>query len=159
MTTVCLHVKPTALDPGLALMAVTLLGPRWSGDRLRLERPGEFGLPRGDLVGWSDFYGGGPCRVQVACAANGSDTGYLVWGGTLGLRVVPHDLDQVDRQLGDVLESRSVLWIKDVGALPTEVREVVEVTAAAQPGADRSRSLAGGDPVPGRVGVATSADW
>jgi hypothetical protein len=108
-------------------MSVNLLGARWSGDRLRLERPGEFGLPGGDLVGWSDFYGGGPCPVQVACASDGRRSGYLVWGGTLGLRVVPCDLMEVDRQLGDVLESRSVVWIEDAQLLPQEVRSVVEV--------------------------------
>ncbi|MEX2536263.1 MAG: hypothetical protein WD273_11775 [Trueperaceae bacterium] len=129
MTTVCLHVKPTAFDPGIALMSVTLLGPRWTGDRLRLGRPSELGLAHGDLVGWSDFYGGGPCQIHVACASNGRDSGYLVWGGTLGLRVVPEHLTVVDRQLGDLLEARSVLWIKEPGVLPAEVRKVVGAPA------------------------------
>jgi hypothetical protein len=128
MTTVCLHVKPTAFDPGIGLMSVTLHGPRWTGERLRLGRPGDHGLPHSDVVGWSDFYGGGPCQVHVACASSGSESGYLVWGGTLGLRVLPADLPEVDRQLGDVLESRSVLWVRDVSALPAVVRQVVEVS-------------------------------
>ncbi|MEX2540320.1 MAG: hypothetical protein WD314_00870 [Trueperaceae bacterium] len=121
-------------------MSVTLLGPRWSGDRLHVERPRELGLPYSDLVGWSDFYGGGPCPVQVACASNGRETGYLVWGGTLGLRVVPHDLTSVDRQLGDVLEPRSVMWIKDVEALPAQVRQVVEVPVEMAPLAPGERT-------------------
>ena len=127
MTTVCLHVKPTAFDPGIGLMSVTLLGPRWTGNRLSLRRPSELGLEHGDLVGWSDFYGGGPCQVNVASASDGRHSGYLVWGGTLGLRVVPEHLAEVDRQLVDVLESRAVLWVKDVNTLPPEVRQVVEV--------------------------------
>lgn len=110
-------------------MSVTLFGPRWTGDRLSLRRPSELGLAHGDLVGWSDFYGGGPCQVNVACASDGVESGYLVWGGTLGLRVVPEHLVEVDRQLGDVLESRSVLWIKDPEDLPAEVRQVVEVAS------------------------------
>ena len=108
-------------------MSVTLFGPRWTGDRLSLRRPSELGLAHGDLVGWSDFYGGGPCQVNVACASDGHKSGYLVWGGTLGLRVVPEHLADVDRQLGDVLESRSVVWIEDVETLPTEVKQIVEV--------------------------------
>jgi hypothetical protein len=127
MTTVCLHVKPTAFDPGIGLMSVTLHSPRWTGRRLRLQRPAEQGLAHSDLVGWSDFYGGGPCEVHVARASTGSDSGYLVWGGTLGLRVLPAELGEVDRQLGDVLEQRSVLWIRDVEDLPQEVRAVVDI--------------------------------
>lgn len=133
MTTVCLHVKSTAFEPGIGLMSVTLLGPRWSGDRLRIENPGQVGLQYSDLIGWSDFYGGGPCPVQVACASSGRESGYLVWGGTLGLRVVPDHLAVVDRQLGDVLESRSLMWIKDVRSLPAAVRQVVEVPGELAP--------------------------
>ena len=140
MTTVCLHVKPTAFDPGIGLMSVTLLGPRWTGDRVSLRHPSELGLDHGDLVGWSDFYGGGPCQVNVACAMNGVESGYLVWGGTLGLRVVPEHIVDVDRQLGDVLESRSVLWIKDAGDLPDEVRQVVEVADQGVPSTEQGYS-------------------
>lgn len=145
MTTVCLHVKSTALNPGLSLMSVTLLGPRWEGDRLHLERASELGLEHSDLVGWSDFYGGGPCKVQVACAAKGRESGYLIWGGTLGLRVVPGELQEVDRQLGDVLEARAVLWVdlEDVGVLPAAVRRVVEVSGEA------AARVAGSDQVGG----------
>ncbi|HEX7002706.1 MAG TPA: hypothetical protein VF168_00775 [Trueperaceae bacterium] len=108
-------------------MSVTLLGPRWTGKRLSLLRPSELGLDHGDLVGWSDFYGGGPCHVNVACASDGRNSGYLVWGGTLGLRLVPEHVVEIDRQLGDILDSRSVLWVKDAANLPPEVRQVVEI--------------------------------
>ena len=134
-------------------MSVTLLGPRWTGDRLSLHRPSELNLEHGDLVGWSDFYGGGPCQVNVACASDGRNSGYLVWGGTLGLRVVPEHLAEIDRQLGDVLESRSVLWIKDVNNLPFEVRQVVEVTTT-------STAPEGSAPHQGGLqDLVASADW
>ena len=151
MTTVCLHVKPTAFDPGIGLMSVTLLGPRWTGKRLCLLRPSELELDHGDLVGWSDFYGGGPCQVNVACASDGRNSGYLVWGGTLGLRVVPEHVVDVDRQLGDVLESRSVVWIKDAANLPEEVRRVVEVTPPAA--SETSHHL------DGEQELVAAADW
>ena len=128
MTVVCLHVKPTASSPGTGLMTVTLHGPRWTGERLRVMNPGLLGLEHGDLVGWSDFYGGGPCPVQVAYATDGRHAGYLVWGGTLGLRAVPPHLDRVGREHADDLEARALLWIDDPGMLPAEVRVAVGAT-------------------------------
>lgn len=110
-------------------MSATLLGPRWTGMRLRLERPEDLGLEHGDLVGWSDFYGGGPCTVNVAYATNGKRNGYLVWGGNLGLRALPGHLGHADRSLGDVLQPLSILWIDDVSMLPAEVQEAVEYRA------------------------------
>lgn len=118
-------------------MTVTLLGPRWTGERLRLKRPAELGLRHTDIVGWSDFYGGGPCQVNVAAAASGGESGYLVWGGTLGLRVVPGDVEEVDKRMGESLVARSLLWIRDASLLPVTVRQVVEV-GPARPIADRA---------------------
>lgn len=143
MTTVCLYVKPTALHPGMPFLAVTLLGPRWSGERLSLDAPEELGLPRGDIIGWSDFYGGGPCEVQVARATSGQEAGYLVWGGTLGLRIVPPELREVERRQGDLFEMRTVLWVKDPLLLPAHVRAVVEGPHADAPaGAGEQPELA-----------------
>lgn len=92
---------------------------------MRLERPEELGLEHSDVVGWSDFYGGGPCTVNVAYATNGKRNGYLVWGGNLGLRAVPWHLGHADRSLGDVLQPLSILWIDDVSVLPMEVQAAV----------------------------------
>ena len=128
MVTLCLYVKPTASRPGTRLMSVTRLGPQWTGRRLRLSRPDRVGLRESDLIGWSDFYAGSACDVHVARATDGEHSGWLVWGGTLGLRSVPPDLAD-----GDVeglrqgrWDAHPVLWLDDASMLPEDVRAVVE---------------------------------
>lgn len=128
MATLCLYVKATAAQPGTNVMSVTCLGPQWTGRRLRLRYPDRLGLRESDLIGWSDFYTGSVCDVHVARATDGEHSGWLVWGGTLGLRSVPSELAE-----GDVealrqgrWDARPVLWLDDASLLPEDVRAVVE---------------------------------
>ena len=125
MATLCLYVKPTATQPGSGMMSVTCLGPQWSGRRLRLQQPQRLGLRESDLVGWSDFYAGTACDVHVALATDGERSGWLVWGGTLGLRAVPVGVEDVEALRGGEWEARPVLWLDDPGLLPDDVRAVV----------------------------------
>lgn len=125
MATLCLYVKPTATRPGTRLMSVTRLGPEWTGRRLRLREPGRVGLQEPDLVGWSDFYAGSPCDVHVAFASDGDRTGWLVWGGTLGLRSLPTGVDDPEAVRGGRWEEPAVLWVDDAELFPDDVRAVV----------------------------------
>lgn len=131
MATLCLYVKSTDSQPESGLMSVTCLGPQWTGRRLRLRDPQRLGLREADIIGWSDFYAGSACDVHVARATDGRRSGWLVWGGTLGLRAVPAELeeDEVLRRGG--WEARPVLWVEDAGLLPDDVRSVVAQEASA----------------------------
>jgi hypothetical protein len=125
MSTLCLYVKPTSKEPGTRLMSVTCLGPEWTGRRLRLQDPDRLGLREPDLIGWSDFYAGSVCDVHVAQATDGERSGWLVWGGTLGLRSVPPELDGEEALRQGEWESRPVVWVEDPFLLPEDVRAVV----------------------------------
>jgi hypothetical protein len=128
MGTLCLYVKPTATQPGTRLMSVTCLGPQWTGRSLRLQRPDRLGLRETDLIGWSDFYAGSACDVHVARATDGERSGWLVWGGTLGLRSVPPELvdGDVEAVRDGGWDARAVLWVDDAALLPEDVRAVVD---------------------------------
>jgi hypothetical protein len=133
MSMFCLYVKPSPANAGTRLMSVTRLGPQWTGGRLRLTDPQRLGLRHGDIVGWSDFYSGVPADVHVARAAEGQRSGWLVWGGTLGLRSVPADLEDLSVVRSRWWDARPVLWVDDPAQFPEEVRAVVEPEPA--PGA------------------------
>jgi len=128
MATLCLYVKPTPSQPGARLLSVTCLSPQWTGRRLHLERSDRLGLRESDLIGWSDFYAGSACDVHVARATDGERSGWLVWGGTLGLRAVPSELaeEDVDALRRGRWDARPVLWLDDAAMLPDDVRAVVE---------------------------------
>ncbi|HKI58430.1 MAG TPA: hypothetical protein VKA00_04305 [Trueperaceae bacterium] len=130
MSTLCLYVKPTATQPGTKLMSVTRLGPQWTGRRLRLREPERVGLHEADIIGWSDFYAGSACEVHVALATDGARSGWLVWGGTLGLRAVPAELDDVEAVRGGSWDARPLLWVEDPSLFPEDVRAVVAGAAA-----------------------------
>jgi len=125
MSTFCLLVKASSQNAGTRLMSVTRLGPQWTGPRLRLRDPEGVGLANPDLIGWSDFYAGSACDLHVARATDGENVGFLVWGGTLGVRAVPAG-GAGDRHRW---EGRPLLWIEDPGQFPEEVRRVVETDA------------------------------
>jgi len=128
MATLCLYVKPTASQPGTRLMSVTCLGPQWTGRRLHLSRPDRAGLRESDLIGWSDFYTGSACDVHVARATDCERSGWLVWGGTLGLRSVPAEVadGDVEALRQGRWDAHPVLWLNDASMLPEDVRAVVE---------------------------------
>lgn len=123
MSMFCLLVKPSRENAGTPLMSVTRLGPEWTGRRLRLRDPARLGLANPELIGWSDFYAGSACDLHVARATDGTRQGWLVWGGTLGLRAVPCEGDAEDRARW---EGRPLLWIEDPAVLPEDVRRVVD---------------------------------
>ncbi len=125
MSTLCLYVKPTAKQPGTRLLSVTPLGPQWTGRRLRLRDPGRIGLHEADIIGWSDFYAGSRCDVHVVRATDGERSGWLVWGGTLGLRAVPSELDDGEDVRSGDWDARPLLWVDDLTQFPADVRAVV----------------------------------
>lgn len=109
-------------------MSATLFGKRWSGERLTLTGHAELGLEGPDLIGWSDFYGGGPSKIHVAYASSGSRAGFLVWGGNLGLRVLPAGASFAPGARDD-LPALPLLWLPDPGHLPAQVRAAIRPLA------------------------------
>jgi hypothetical protein len=107
------------------LLSLTQLGPQWSGPRLRFRDPSRVGLGYPELVGWSDFYAGSACDVRVARATDGEREGWLVWGGTLGVRAIPEGWDVDEAVAQGVVEEAPLLWVDDVGVFPSEVAQVV----------------------------------
>ena len=126
MSSFCVFVKPTARRPNSTFVSLQRLGPVWKGARLRLERPDELGLRFPVLIGWSDFYGGTPAPVAVAWASDGERSGWVVWGGSQGLRAVPEsDEAAAEVMASATFEERPLMWIGDVRMLPDEVASVV----------------------------------
>lgn len=125
MSTLCLYVKPTAKQPGTRLISVTRLGPQWTGRRLRLRDPQRLGLREADVIGWSDFYAGSACDVHVVRASDGEHSGWLVWGGTLGLRAVPAEIQDEEAVRRGEWDARPLLWVEDPSLFPDDVRAVV----------------------------------
>ena len=126
MSSFCVFVKPTARRPNSTFVSLQRLGPVWKGPRLRLERPDELGLRFPVLIGWSDFYGGTPAPVAVAWANDGERSGWVVWGGSQGLRAVPEsDEAAAEAMATATFEERPLMWIGDVRMLPIEVAAVV----------------------------------
>jgi len=126
MSSFCVFVKPTARRPNSTFVSLQRLGPVWKGARLRLERPDELGLRFPVLIGWSDFYGGTPAPVAVAWASDGERSGWVVWGGSQGLRAVPEsDEAATEAMASATFEERPLVWIGDVRMLPAEVAAVV----------------------------------
>ena len=126
MSSFCVFVKPTARRPNSTFVSLQRLGPVWKGARLRLERPDELGLRFPVLIGWSDFYGGTQAPVAVAWASDGERSGWVVWGGSQGLRAVPES-DEAEAEVlaSSTFEERPLVWIGDVRMLPAEVAAVV----------------------------------
>jgi len=123
-----LYVKHTSNCPGLELQRFELLSPTWTGERIRL--PFADGRKR-TVVGWTDLFGGRPCRVHVARARHESgQEGILVWGGNSGLRVLDRSVkptpgldDHLPRGWGV-----PIIWVEDADDLPAGVRQIVERT-------------------------------
>lgn len=125
MSSFCVFVKPTARRPNSTFVSLQRLGPVWKGARLRLERPDELGLRFPVLIGWSDFYGGTPAPVAVAWASDGERSGWVVWGGSQGLRAVPEgDEAAAEAMASATFEERPLMWIGDVRMLPAEVASI-----------------------------------
>jgi hypothetical protein len=146
MSSFCVFVKPTARRPNSTFVSLQRSGPVWKGARLRLERADEIGLRFPVLIGWSDFYGGTPAPVSVAWASDGERSGWVVWGGSQGLRAVPEGDEAAAAVLASAtFEERPLMWIGDVRMLPAEVAAVV----ARDEGRGSPRSVADGRPAVG----------
>lgn len=126
MSSFCVFVKPTARRPNSTFVSLQRSGPVWKGARLRLERADEIGLRFPVLIGWSDFYGGTQAPVAVAWASDGERSGWVIWGGSQGLRAVPEGDEAVaDALASATFEERPLVWISDARMLPAEVAAVV----------------------------------
>lgn len=132
-----LFVKPTSNCSGMAEGFIRL-GQIWSGERLRLPFGEGDKIGTYDVVGWTDLHSGSPGPVHVAKMQRGWSTGFLVWGGNAGVRVLDDDAEPtsgVDDHLPPG-HGRPMLWVDDVLELPREVRDVVERPICARCGAD-----------------------
>lgn len=126
MSSFCVFVKPTTRRPNSTFVSLQRSGPVWKGARLQLERSDELGLRFPVLIGWSDFYGGTAAPVAVAWASDGERSGWVVWGGSQGLRAVPEgDEAAADAIAAATFEERPLVWITDPRMLPAEVAAVV----------------------------------
>ena len=126
MSSFCVFVKPTPRRPNSTFVSLQRLGPVWKGARLRLERPDELGLRFPVLIGWSDFYGGTPAQVAVAWASDGERSGWVVWGGSQGLRAVPESEESAaEVTAAAAFDERPLVWLDDPRMLPPEVAAVV----------------------------------
>ncbi len=126
MSMFCLYVKASKFNRGTPLMTIMRMGPEWSGRRLRLIDAEHLELGEPELVGWSDFYGGSACNVHVARASDGQRVGWLVWGGNLGLRSLPLDVEDVTELRERVWDARPLLWLGDKRYLPGHVIAALE---------------------------------
>lgn len=125
-------------------MSVTRLGPQWTGRRLRLRDPQRLGLREADVIGWSDFYAGSACDVHVVRATDGEHSGWLVWGGTLGLRAVPAEVNDVEAVRGGEWDARPLLWVEDPTVFPEDVRAVVAGEAPSEAAAEVATEVPAG---------------
>lgn len=121
------YVKPTSNCDGFELTTLDRIGPEWTGDEIILPFGQEGELHT--VVGWTDLFGGSPCKVRVfkAFAPDGEE-GYAVLGGNSGVRVlddeaeaIPGVDDHLPRGWGQPL-----IWVADPQDLPEEVRLTVE---------------------------------
>lgn len=154
MSSFCVFVKPTERRPRSTFVSLQRLGPAWQGPVLRLRDAEALGLRFPFVIGWSDFYGGTAAPVTVARATDGKRTGWLVWGGSQGLRALD---DAADVGVGAVVggeprgagtcpaafDERPILWLSDVALLPEDVAAVVAPVkgpARSGPGGDASNA-------------------
>jgi hypothetical protein len=131
MSSFCIFVKPTNRRLETTFVSLLRLGPVWQGPSLTLSRHEAIGLRYETLIGWSDFYGGSPAPVSVARATDGERTGWIVWGGSQGLRAVPAGALQeapgvgVETPASSAYDERPLLWLAEPSVLPPEVVERV----------------------------------
>jgi hypothetical protein len=125
MSSFCVFVKPTERRPRSTFVSLQRLGPVWKGPALRLQRSDALGLRYPVVIGWSDFYGGTPAPVGVARATDGEQSGWVVWGGSQGLRAVACEEGDEGAFATAAFEERPLLWVPDVTLLPAHVAAVV----------------------------------
>lgn len=130
MSSFCIFVKPTGRRPATTFVNLTQLGPVWRGDSLRLRDPERFGLRYAKLVGWSDFYAGSQAPLAVARATDGDRSGWVIWGGTLGVRAVPDDMEETQALAHGYCDERPLIWVDDVEVFPIDVAGVVSQAMA-----------------------------
>lgn len=139
-----LYVKQTSnYPPGFDLQTFERLGEEWTGESLALPF---------EVVGWCDLFTGRPCPVHVVKArclpgdgnkyevyaggvldrspaqlsAAGYLSGFLVYGGNSGIRIL--DPDGEPTPGAEHLppgRGLPVMWIEHAGDLPADVRAVV----------------------------------
>jgi hypothetical protein len=140
-----LYVRASSnYPPGLPLQTFERLGPEWKGESLHLRFFSQEGEARTlEVVGWTgSFAVGRACPVhvtrvrwlpqhsrpahEVATGPAEPMTGYLVWGGDSGLRVLDPEAapepgaGHLPRGFGQPL-----IWLENPADLPAEVQEVV----------------------------------
>ncbi len=118
------YVKNTSNCDGLPLTTLGRVGPEWAGDELELPFGDEGKILK--VVGWTDLFGGSPCKVRVfkAIGPNGEE-GYAVLGGNSGVRILDDEAPGVDDHLPPGW-GQPLVWVEDPEDLPEEVRQVVD---------------------------------
>ena len=122
-----LYVKETSNCPELPRLTLERLGPEWTGDSVLLpfDDIDETNVYR--VVGWTDRFGGSPCKVRVAKVRHRDDVGFLVWGGNSGVKLLdPDAIPGVDEHSARG-HGMTVVWVEDAGDLPDDVRAVVVI--------------------------------
>jgi len=106
----------------MPLTSFEVLSEEWQGDSLVLPF-GEQGEEQHKVEGWTDLLfnnsypdvvRGCPTTVHVAKVRQGDNVGFLVWGGNYGVRIG-----------GKGGWGQALVWVEEVGDLPTSVQKVV----------------------------------
>lgn len=124
------YIKANSNCPGMPLIAFTMLSPVWQGEHLVIPFGEDEERKDNTVVGWTDLFFGSRCPLRVVRVQTNEQApreGYLVYGGSNGIRVLDEHVpltpgidDHLPRGYG-----RPILWIEDLEALPEEVRTVV----------------------------------
>lgn len=161
-----LYVKATSNCESLPVQTFQRLSEEYINDSVVLPfGPGGEAL---EVVGWTDLHNGQPCQVHIARVrwlpherpdiSGGPDvavTGYLVWGGNSGVRI----LDDRIEPIAGVNEhlprgyGRPVVWVGGLGDLPDVVQRVVTMPICAGCGTPLPRSASPYYTGQGREGV------
>jgi len=137
-----LYVKATSNYPaGLPLQTFERLSEEYVNDSIMIPF-GEDERRILEVVGWTDLFTGRSCQVHVARVRwlaqerpdvsggpPGTITGYLVWGGNSGVRILDDQAEPIEG-VDDHLPpgyGMPVVWVEDLGDLPDDVQKVVTI--------------------------------
>lgn len=124
------YVKASSNCPGMPLTSFSELSPTWQGEQLVIPFGEDEEREDHTVVGWTDLFFGSRCPLRVVRVRTNEQTlreGYLVYGGSNGIRVLDEHVPPTPGMDDHLLRGygRPILWIEDLEHLPEEVRTVV----------------------------------